>query len=166
MLIIPKSRGATWKIYLFNELHYRPIMMAHELQRSRGRSAPVNARPRLFTARWKINPFEWKYASVLRFIAADRWFRCLENHGQSGEFHSNGTPWCPITRSSTIFTPGMRRPSDGVAFAMSTFPPRTLHFRAPFSSFKIPFDHAQFVDRCSFVVTHLRTFASLVRAKI
>lgn len=82
-------------------------MMAHELQRSRGRSAAVNARSRLFTARWKINPFEWKYASVLRFIAADRWFRCLENHGQSGEFHSNETPRCPITRSVHHFYAGL-----------------------------------------------------------
>ena len=39
-------------------------------------SAPVNARSRLFTTRWKINPFEWKYAlcfvlsrSVVDFVA-------------------------------------------------------------------------------------------------
>lgn len=58
MLIIPKSRRSV-QIYLFNELHYRPIMTAHELQRSRDK-IHLETLDFVYLPLLKINPTDWK----------------------------------------------------------------------------------------------------------
>lgn len=56
MLIFPKEPRSV-KIYLFNELHYHPIMIAHELLASRGKIHAVTL-DCVYLPLLKINPFE------------------------------------------------------------------------------------------------------------